>query len=165
MRWVIRCSDCEAFVSIWMAGMEASAFALFLQWYKPLYWLFTRSGISSPPIRCPPHCCQCCRAALDAVASIYWQCLPPLERATSKTCHCCFGPSFFFFFPCLIFRCLPTKTYAFVSLINVKKTVNTLMVRFSETCAMSNGNSEKLHSLQKFWNHIKQIEKLMPPRV
>lgn len=32
------------------------------------------------------------------------------------------------------------------------------------TCAMSDGNCEKLHSLQKLWNHIKQIEKLMPPR-
>lgn len=56
--------------------------------------------------------------------------------------------------------CFPTTTDAFVSLIIM---VNTLMVGFPET--ESNGDCEKSYSLQKFSNHIKQIEMLMPPRV
>lgn len=37
-------------------------------------------------------------------------------------------------------------------------------VRVADACAVRSGDNEKLHSLQKSWNYIKQIEKLMPPR-
>lgn len=79
------------------SGMVVSICVLSLQRYNCLYWLFSKSGICSPPIRCPPQCCRCCRAAWIGCCpqvftdSVYWH----WEDLHLNTYHCCFSHSFF----------------------------------------------------------------------
>ena len=86
---------------------------------------FTRSGTCSPPIRCPPWCCQCCRAArigrcLQVYAdSVYWH----RKELHLNTCLC-MDTGFFFWL---------TKAGAYESQIN---NTDTLTVRISETCSV-----------------------------
>lgn len=118
--------------------------SLFPDLNKPSHWPLALTGI---PSHLSPVCW--CRSA-DAIG-----CSPPVLTDSRR-----------WDWKYLLLLLLPLwMLFVFSFLLLLPHwSLLTAGVRFSDPCAVRGGDDEKLHSLQKSWNHIKQIEKLKPPR-
>lgn len=114
---------------------------------------FTQSGTCSLPIRCPPRCCQCRRAAwIGRCLQIYTDSVYWLRKELHLNPCLCMDTGFFFFK---------------LKQVHLKVRYTTQTLRRSEfqrhvQCLMlivKNGTA-----FGKSWKHTKQIEKLMPSR-